>query len=122
MNSSTIQTSQLVAHTYFYVYSTCGDERMTYDQFLAELGKANLTVRGFANLIGMNRNSVSNYAGRANIPHHLALIAALLAEMTLAQIDYGNAISRVGSGTKKPRGRAKPGRFGGDRQELLELN
>jgi hypothetical protein len=95
---------------------------MTYDQFLAELGKANLTVKGFADIVGMNRNSVSNYASRPGIPSHLGLIAALLAEMTLSQVGYEKAIARAGGMAKKPRGRARPGRFGGDRQELLELN
>lgn len=37
---------------------------MTYAAFVTELGKAGLTVRAFADLIGMNRSSVSNYAQR----------------------------------------------------------
>jgi hypothetical protein len=85
---------------------------MNYERFLAELGKAGLTVRGFAELIGMNRNSISNCASRGEVPRHLALIAVLMAEMNVRDIAYQEAISR---------GRAKPGRFGGDKQEELEF-
>jgi hypothetical protein len=94
---------------------------MTYEQFLAELGKAGLSVRAFADLIGMNRNSVSNYASREEVPRHLALIAVLISEMNVRGIAYQDVVSRVGMTLKKPRGGAKPGRFGGDKQEQLEL-
>ena len=95
---------------------------MNYERFLAELGKAGLTVRGFAKLIGMNRNSISNCASRGEVPRHLALIAVLMAEMNVRDIAYQEAISRVDIALKKPRGRAKPGRFGGDKQEELEFH
>lgn len=95
---------------------------MTYNEFLAELGKAGLTVRAFADLIGMNRNSVSNYAATGDVPQHLAVIAALLAEMNIQKIAYQAVIARIGLTPRKPRGGAKPGRFGGDRQDQLELN
>jgi len=95
---------------------------MTYSEFLTELGKAGLTVRAFADLIGMNRNSVSNYAANGDVPRHLAVIAALLAEMNIQKIAYQTVIARIGLTPKKPRGAAKPGRFGGDRQDQLELN
>jgi predicted transcriptional regulator len=94
---------------------------MTYDEFLAELSKAGLSVRAFADLIGMNRNSVSNYASSGEVPRHLALIAVLLGEMKVQGVAFQAAIERVSSTRKKPRGRGKPGRFGGDRQEQLEL-
>ncbi|OZA14388.1 MAG: DNA-binding protein [Hydrogenophilales bacterium 17-62-8] len=94
---------------------------MTYEEFLAELGKAGLSVRAFANLFGMNPNSVSNYASIGDVPHHLAFIAVLLAEMNVHDIDFQPAIARVSASRKKPRGRGRPGRFGGDKQEQLEL-
>ena len=94
---------------------------MNYERFLAELGKAGLTVRGFAELIGMNRNSVSNCASRGEVPRHLALVAVLIAEMNVRGIAYQDAVSRVEVTIKKPRGRAKPGRFGGDKQEELDF-
>ena len=94
---------------------------MTYEDFLAELGKAGLSVRAFAELIGMNPNSVSNYASSGEVPRHLAVIAALLAEMNVRGFEFQSAVERVSANRKKPRGRGKPGRFGGDKQEQLEF-
>ena len=94
---------------------------MTYYDFLAELGKAGLSVRAFAELVGMNPNSVSNYASTGEVPRHLALIAVLLAEMNVHDLDFQPAIERVSANRKKPRGRGKLGRFGGDKQDQLEL-
>ena len=94
---------------------------MTYDGFLAELGKAGLSVRAFADLIGMNRNSVSNYASGGEVPQHLAIIAALLGEMNVRGIQFESVLARVTATRKKPRGAARPGRFGGDKQEQLKL-
>jgi len=94
---------------------------MTYDELLSELGKAGLSVRAFANLISMNPNSVSNYASSCEVPRHLAVIAVLLAEMNVQGIAFRPVIARVATMRKKPRGRGRPGRFGGDKQEQLEL-
>ncbi|MCG5262356.1 XRE family transcriptional regulator [Cupriavidus gilardii] len=95
---------------------------MTYDDFLGELGKAGLSVRGFAELVGMNRNSVSNYASAGEVPHHLAVIAVLLAEMNIRGVSFIPVVERVSVTRKRPRGRARPGRFGGDKQEQLKLD
>jgi transcriptional regulator with XRE-family HTH domain len=91
-----------------------------YQGFVNELGKAGLNVRQFADLVGMNRNSVSNYAN-GSVPRHLALIAVLLGELNHQNIDFHPALSRVSFTPRRPRGRAKPGKFGGDRQEELDL-
>lgn len=95
---------------------------MTYDEFLSELGKAGLSVRAFADVLGMNPNSVSNYASFGEVPRHLAFIAVLLAEMNVHGVDFQPAVERVNAIRKKPRGRGGPGRFGGDKQEQLELD
>jgi hypothetical protein len=94
---------------------------MTYGAFLGGLGKAGLTVGAFADLIGMNRNSVSNYARAGEVPRHLALIAALFAEMNVQGMDFRVVAGRIDMAPKKPRGTAKPGRFGGERQDQLEF-
>ncbi|WP_227731165.1 XRE family transcriptional regulator [Yersinia proxima] len=86
---------------------------MTYEKFIEELDKAGLSVRAFADLIGMNRNSVSNYASSGVVPHHLALIAVLLSEMKAERIDFSAVIHKVSTTRKKPRGKAQHGRFGG---------
>lgn len=95
---------------------------MTYDEFLSELGKAGLSVRAFADVTGMNPNSVSNYASSGEVPHHLAFIAALLAEMNINGVDFQPVADRVVAIRKKPRGRGKPGQFGGDKQKQRELD
>jgi hypothetical protein len=91
-----------------------------YAEFLAELERAGLSVRSFAELIGMNPNSITNYAGRGELPQHIALVAVLVAEMAARGLDYRTAIAKVAP-TKQPRGGTRRGHFGGDRQVDLDL-
>jgi hypothetical protein len=94
---------------------------MVYSEFLAELTRANLSVRAFAQLMGMNPNSISNYARLGEVPVHLALIAVLIAEMSVQGLDFHGPIARVELTPKRPRGRAQLGHFGGDPQVPLDL-
>jgi transcriptional regulator with XRE-family HTH domain len=94
---------------------------MLYAKFLLELEKAGLSVRAFAELVGMNPNSISNYARAGELPTHLALIAVLVAELGSHGLDYRQAMAKVEVALKKPRGGAQHGRFGGDRQTSLDL-
>ena len=94
---------------------------MSYEVFLLELEKAGLSVRAFAELMGMNPNSISNYARNGELPTHLAVIAVLVAELGSHGFDYRKAIAKVEVAPKKPRGGARRGRFGGDRQISLNL-
>lgn len=94
---------------------------MSYDEFIAELGKAGLTVRDFAALLGMRANSVSNYSKRGEVSSHLGIIAALLAELRLSGVPYERVFDRVDVSKKKSRGSAATGKFGGDPQAQLEL-
>lgn len=93
---------------------------MPYAEFLAELERAGLSVRSFAELIGMNPNSITNYAGKGELPQHIALVAVLVGEMAANGLGYRSAIAKV-SPTKKPRGATRQGHFGGDRQANLDL-
>lgn len=120
--------SSSCVHTYFYVVTSLkyvyvfkGCAIVTYDEFIDELGKAGLSVRGFAELLSMRPNSVSNYARRGAVPSHLAVIAALLAEMHVQGISYDVVFSRLDLSKKKARGGASVGKFGGDKQQQLEL-
>lgn len=79
-----------------------------------------MTVRGFAELIGMNPNSITNYAKCGDLPQHIALVTVLVAEMAAQGIDYRTTIAKVAP-TRKPRGATRRGRFGGDRQTSLDL-
>lgn len=93
---------------------------MPYADFLAELERAGLSVRGFAELIGMNPNSITNYATRGDLPQHIALVSVLVAEMAARGIDYRATIAKVAP-TRQPRGATRRGRFGGDRQAALDF-
>lgn len=95
---------------------------MGYDAFLRDLARAGLSIRAFAELIGMNPNSVSNYARSGEVPDKLAIIAALVAEMNAQGIDFRRVISKVELTAKKPRGGARAGHFGGDPQVPLDLD
>lgn len=94
---------------------------MTYEEFQRHVGKAGLTLRQFADLIKMNRVSLSNYASKGEVPSHLAVIVALMGEMAEHQIDFTEVLSRIEIDAKRPRGAGAPGRFGGSRQADLEL-
>lgn len=94
---------------------------MSYDDFIAELGKAGLSVRSFADLLGMRPNSISNNKKKGEVPGHLAVIAALLAELRLNDVPSAPVFARIGTTRKKPRGSSAPGKFATDKQGVLEL-
>ncbi|HEY0114754.1 MAG TPA: XRE family transcriptional regulator [Allosphingosinicella sp.] len=94
---------------------------MSYDDFLVELGKAGLSVRKFAQLLGRRPNSISNNRKLGEVPDHLAVIAVLLAELHLRDIPFAPAFARLGLSPKRPRGASAVGKFGGNKQSQLEL-
>lgn len=112
-------------HTWFYVFiyiKPCGATiTMTYEAFVAELSRTGLTIREFAEMIGMRPNSITNNRKRGEVPDHLAVIAALLSELRLVGVPVEPVIARLGLSKKRPRGAATPGRFAGDKQGTLEL-
>ncbi len=65
---------------------------MTYSEFRRQLGKAGLTIREFADLVGMSRVTISNYSAKGYVPRHLAIIASLMAEMAEYQIQFGPVV------------------------------
>ena len=72
-----------------------GHNDVTYSEFVAELDRASLSIRAFAALLGMRPNSISNYASVGEVPAHLGLIAALLAELKTHRIGFDAAIARA---------------------------
>ena len=94
---------------------------MPYADFVADLGKIGLSIRAFAALVGMNPNSISNYARVGEVPTHLALIAVLMVGVHDHGGDYRQIMSKVAPTPKRTRGGARKGRFGGDRQSSLDL-
>ena len=94
---------------------------MTYDEFQRQVGKAGLTIREFADLVKMHRNSVTNYAKLGEVPSHLAVIAALLGAMADKKVDFRSILDSIEIEPKKPRGGAAKGRFGGSKQTDLPM-
>ncbi len=92
---------------------------MTYDEFRRQLGKAGLTVKGFAELIKQTPNSITNYAVQGAVPPHLAIIAALMGDMAESGVDFRSTLGRIQFDANKPRGGAVKGRFGGGKQNDL---
>lgn len=83
---------------------------MDFDEFKRHIGKAGVTTREFAELLCMNRNSISNYAATGTVPTHLAVIAALMGEMAEHQLDFRPVLSRIKITPNKPRGKPIQGR------------
>lgn len=94
---------------------------MTYDEFRRQLGKAGLTVKGFADLIKQTPNSITNYSSQGEVSSHLAIIAALLGDMAEQGVDFRATLARIQFEPSKPRGGAVKGRFGGTKQIDLNL-
>ena len=95
---------------------------MTYVEFQRQLGKAGLTLREFADLMGMNRNSVTNYAKKGEVPSHLAVIASLMGEMAEQQLDFRVVLAKMVIEPKKPRDRLEKERFLGSKKPDIAPN
>lgn len=93
---------------------------MTYDEFRRQIGKAGLTIHAFADLVKMNRISLSNYK-HGDVPSHLAVMVTLMGAMAEGQTDFRSALSNTEISPKKPRG-AGIGKFGGNKQPIIYLH
>lgn len=94
---------------------------MTYEEFQRQVYKAGLSLVQFAELAKMNRISVSNQKKKGDVPSHWAVIAVLLGEMAERQINFREILSKIEIAPKKPRGGGMAGKFGGDKQNELDL-
>src|ERR1700722_15621663 len=74
---------------------------MRYQEFIDHLRKAHLTVGRFARLMGMNRISLSNYAKTDRVPSHLAIISALVGEMSERGFEFESLFLGLQVGKKK---------------------
>lgn len=73
---------------------------MNYEELKRQIGKAGLTNKAFAELIGINPKSITNFKVRGVVPGHIAIIATLCAEMADRKIDYKEVIGRLGMGNE----------------------
>ncbi len=77
---------------------------MNYAEFRRLLAKAGLTLAAFADLLNMNRKSITNYAANGVVPTHLAVIAALMSNMVDNGLDFRHVVQVMDIQKKKPRG------------------
>ncbi len=84
---------------------------MTYEDFKKELERAGLSIKDFAAFMKQTPNSITNHAINGTIPAHLAIIAALLADMKAKGIDYRETFSRIQFEASKPRGGSSSGKI-----------
>jgi hypothetical protein len=94
---------------------------MDYEEFRRQIGKAGLTNKTFANLVKINSNSITNYKKDGAVPDHWAIVALLMGVMADHKIDFKNAINNIEIETRKVRGSAAKGRFGGSKQSDLPM-
>ena len=78
---------------------------MDYEEFKRQIGKSGLTLKDFAELLHLNKNSLSNLAGKEKVPDHLAVIVVLLGEMAEHKIDFRSVIERIDLKKNEPRGK-----------------
>ena len=95
---------------------------MTFDEFVVELGRAGLSIRGFASLLRMRPNLITDNGKRGEVPSHLAVMAALLSELRLSDVPAAPVFARIDLSKKERRGAATVGLFAGDQQGVLDLN
>lgn len=67
---------------------------MDYDELKRQIGKAGLTNKAFAELIGINPNSVTNFK-RTKVPSNIAIIAVLMAEMKEHGVEYQDLVKNL---------------------------
>jgi len=92
---------------------------MEYDEFIRNVRKAGLTIKAFAGLLGMNRVSISNMSQKGMVPMHLAVIAALMGEMTDKGVTYETVLARIKIEPRPAKGIAARGVFGGTKTKPM---
>ncbi|MDD2661640.1 MAG: XRE family transcriptional regulator [Methylococcales bacterium] len=69
---------------------------MNYDEFRRQIGKAGLTNKAFAELLGLNPKSITNFKTQGGVvPNHLAVIAMFMAEFAERGIDFKKLIKQI---------------------------
>lgn len=71
------------------------DFSMHYSEFQRLIGKAGLTIKEFAELLGMNPNSITNYHKVGIVPSHIAIIISLVSTMKDQGIDFYQVFEKL---------------------------
>lgn len=77
---------------------------MDYLTFKKTLAHAGLSIREFADLLHMNKNSITNYAKHGEVPTHLGIIAQLIVALADRNVDFRAAFASVPVRPKRSRG------------------
>jgi transcriptional regulator with XRE-family HTH domain len=73
---------------------------MPYTEFQRLIGKAGLSIKEFAELLGMKPNSITNYSKQGVVPTHIAVIVALIFTMKDEGLDFYPIFEKVKSYSK----------------------
>lgn len=68
---------------------------MPYEEFQRLIGKAGLSIKEFAELLGMRPNSITNYNKVGFVPSHLAVIVSLISTMKDEGFDFYPIFEKV---------------------------
>ncbi|MCF9047430.1 helix-turn-helix domain-containing protein [Acinetobacter nectaris] len=68
---------------------------MPYEEFQRLIGKAGLSIKEFAELLGMRPNSITNYNRVGYVPSHLAVIISLISTMKEDGFDFYPILEKV---------------------------
>lgn len=71
------------------------DRKMTYKEFQISLLELNLNIKDFAQILGMNPNSITNYKLKGYMPLQLSIIINLMLEMKKNYINYEDIINEA---------------------------
>ena len=80
------------------------DAYMDYPTFKKNLAHTGLTIRELAELLRMNKNSITNYAQSGEVPTHLGVIVRLVATLVDHHIDFRKELASAQIRTKRKRG------------------
>jgi hypothetical protein len=94
---------------------------MNYKTFRSHLGRAGLTNKDFAELVGLNSKSITNYAKNDVVPVHWAIVAMLMGELVGNELEFQNLLRKMVIKPNKVRGAAAKGRWGGSKESNLPI-
>lgn len=69
---------------------------MHYTDFSRHVGKAGLSMAGFARLVGVTPNAVTNYAVKERVPTHYAIMAVLMGDAADRGVNCASLLARYG--------------------------
>ena len=73
---------------------------MSFSYFHRLIGKAGLSIKEFAELLGMKPNSITNYSKQGVVPTHIAVIVALISTMKDEGLDFYPIFEKIKSYSK----------------------